>query len=124
PTILLSEEGYLIPRRDGLVLAGSTLEPGVSDSLPTEEGARQLQAMAGALMPSLFGRQPVAQWAGVRPGCARPEPVIRPLGDAGSRTWLVGGHYRNGLVSAPATARLLAELFNDEPPCVDPSPYR
>ena len=123
PAILLSEQGYLIPRRDGLVLVGSTLEPGVSDSLPTEAGDLQLRALAQSLMPALAAHQPVAQWAGVRPGCARATPVIRALDDA-QRTWLVGGHYRNGLVAAPATARLLAELLTGERPFIDPAPYR
>ena len=123
PIILLSEKGYLIPRRDGLVLAGSTLEPNVSDCRPTYDGERQLRQMAETLLPELEGQQPIAQWAGIRPGCIRPEPIIRPLDDKQS-CWLVGGHYRNGLVAAPATARLVADLLQGRPAFVDPKPYR
>lgn len=123
PAILLAEHGYLIPRHDGLVLAGSTLEPGVSDCLPTAEGEQQLRRMAEGLLPALANHQPIAHWAGIRPGCSRPQPVIRPLDD-GERCWLIGGHYRNGLVSAPATARLVADLVQGRPGFVDPSPYR
>lgn len=106
PAILLAEEGYLIPRRDGLILAGSTVEPHVTDMRPEVGAAQQLTKMAEALLPALRDAELVAQWAGIRPGSDRPVPVLDRLPD--TRVWLATGHYRNGLVAAPESARLLA----------------
>jgi glycine oxidase len=121
--VLLAAQGYLIPRADGLLLAGSTIEPGVSDSVPTREALAQLLDMARRLWPALQGRQPVAQWAGIRPGSSRPLPVIGEVPGSAGRVWINTGHYRNGLVCAPASARLVAQLICAERPDDDPEPY-
>ncbi len=122
PAILLADAGYLIPRLDGLVLAGSTLEAGVVDMRPGEAANRSLAETAAHWYPPLATRQPVAQWAGVRPGTRRALPFIGPLRNH-SRIHLASGHFRNGLVSAPATGQLMAELLAGIAPFCDPAPY-
>lgn len=120
--ILLGEEGYVIPRKDGCILAGSTLRPGVEDQRPTEQACKQLKATAASLWPPLASIEPVAQWAGIRPGNQRAWPWLGELPQAPG-VFIAAGHYRNGLVSAPASAELLANLICGERPFIDPEPY-
>ena len=121
-SILLGYGGYLIPRRDGSLLVGSTLEPEVFDQRPTQAGCTELLAVAANLMPALVEQQPVAQWAGLRPGNDRATPWIGSV--PGHDAMLVAvGHYRNGLVCGPATAGLLSRLVVGESPDIDPQPY-
>ncbi len=75
PSIVLTENGYLIPRADGAVLAGSTLKEGDDSTHPTEEGRRKLEAMAASILPALADQAPEHHWAGVRPGCGRTGPI-------------------------------------------------
>lgn len=121
--ILLTDAGYLIPRKDGRVLAGSTLEPGVSDMRPSAQASTRLATMAAQLWPALSGVAPIAQWSGLRPGASSPLPVITPL-DAQRRTWLASGHFRNGLVAAPATAALLLDQIMNQPTFCEAAPYQ
>ena len=121
-TVLLSESGYFIPRGDGLCLFGSTLESNFESPLPSQEGYEVLCNNARNLMPGLEGQSPLAIWAGLRPGNNRSEPYIFPV-DAQRRLWVNTGHYRNGLVAAPASARLLAQWMNGETLEFDPAPY-
>ncbi|MBZ2190527.1 FAD-dependent oxidoreductase [Alcanivorax sp. JB21] len=122
PCVLLSDAGYVIPRRDGHVLAGSTLRHGSQDQRPTAGAAQQLRAMAETLWPPLKDTTPVAHWAGIRPGSARQWPWLGEVPDAPG-LFLATGHYRNGLVSAPASAELIACLMAGKRPSIDPRPY-
>ncbi len=121
--VVLAGGRYLIPRRDGRILAGSTLEPGGFDKTVTREARHDLAAFARALLPAL-GDVPVErQWAGLRPGSPRGIPFIGPHpGVAG--LFVNAGHYRNGFTLAPASARLAADLVLGRPPLLDPAPYR
>ena len=112
--IRLSEGGYVIPRRDGLVVVGSTLERGVSDITQTAAACQRLEQTAHALLPALRGAAPAFQWAGVRPGTERSAPLMDELPDTDGKVWVCGGHYRNGIVMAPASARLLVQVMTGE----------
>lgn len=122
-SVLLSPGGYLIPRADGLLLAGSTVETGIEDSIPTEQAFAQLKAMAEQLWPALRGVTPLAQWAGIRPGSTHPLPLIGEVPDSNGLVWVNSGHFRNGLVCAPASAALIADLLCGLVPEIDPAPY-
>ena len=111
--IVLSDDGYLIPRRDGRILVGSTVEPQVSDMQATAAARQRLASLAATLMPELAGMQPEAHWAGVRPGNRRQAPVMDRVQGC-SNVWVSTGHFRNGLVTAPASARLLAQRLCEE----------
>lgn len=121
--IVLAEGRYVIPRRDGHVLCGSTLEETGFDKSTTAEALASLAASAARLWPTLATEQPVRQWAGLRPAAPQGIPYIgRVPGQA--NLWVNAGQYRNGLVLAPASARLLADLMLGRPALVDPAPYR
>ncbi len=120
--VLVKGDHYLIPRRDGYVLLGSTLENvGFSNGITTE--AREtLTTAAWRMYPRIKDYPIVAQWSGLRPGSPEGIPWI------GAHPGLTGlyvstGHYRNGVSLAPASARLLADLIFRRPPIVEPLAY-
>jgi len=122
PSMVLAKGRYAIPRRDGHILVGSTLEHAGYDKTPTDEALASLKASAVDLLPGLKGAHVVAHWAGLRPGSPEGVPFIGPVpGFEG--LWLNCGHYRNGLVLAPASCQLLADLLNGAEPIIDPAPY-
>jgi len=121
--ILEQGEHYLVPRRDGRVLAGSTMEYVGFDKSTTRQAHDELHAAAVALVPALAQCPVEHHWAGLRPGSAQGIPVIG--GHPRRRGLYVNaGHFRNGVVTGPASARLLADIVFDRKPCVDPAPYR
>ncbi len=120
--IVLQDGFYLVPRRDGHLLAGSTVEHAGFDALTTDEALDALHRQACAMLPSLSRHQPINSWAGLRPGSPGNLPVIDRHPDV-ENLWLHTGHFRYGVTMAPASSRLLAELVHDESPFLDPSPY-
>lgn len=122
PSMLLAKRRYAIPRRDGHILVGSTLEFEGFDKTATDSALASLKASAEALLPQLATAEVVGHWAGLRPGSPDGIPFIGPVpGHAG--LWLNCGHYRNGLVLAPASCQLLVDLMLAREPIVDPAPY-
>ncbi|MEH6498060.1 MAG: glycine oxidase ThiO [Pseudoalteromonas distincta] len=122
PSMVLFEGRYAIPRRDGHILFGSTLEHAGFNKQTTAEALASLQASAHAMLPALAELQPVAQWAGLRPGSPEGVPYIGQV-PGYDGLWLNTGHYRNGLVLAPASCRLLVDLMTGAAPIIDPRPY-
>ncbi|SDR79318.1 glycine oxidase [Halopseudomonas xinjiangensis] len=122
PSMVLFEGRYAIPRRDGHVLIGSTLEHTGFDASTTVEAFASLRQSALQLLPGLAAQQPVGQWAGLRPGSPDGVPFIGEVPGL-SGLWLNAGHYRNGLVLAPASCRLVADLISGRQPAIDPAPY-
>ena len=121
--IVLAHEHYLIPRRDGRVLVGSTVEYTGFDKSTTTEAEQKLRTFAVELVPGLAECPVERHWAGLRPSSPKGIPYIGEL--PGIRGLYVNaGHYRNGVVLAPASARLLADLVTGRAPILDPAPYR
>jgi glycine oxidase len=120
--IVLYRNHYLIPRLDGLILAGSTLEYTGFDKETTGEARDELLRAATSLVPVLSECELVRQWAGLRPGSPDGVPFI------GEHPRIRGlfvnaGHFRNGVVMAPASVQLLLELMQKQPRFTDSSPY-
>ncbi|WP_044872174.1 glycine oxidase ThiO [Pseudomonas sp. LFM046] len=122
PAIVLAKGRYAIPRRDGHILVGSTLEHAGFDKTPTEEALESLKASAFELLPQLADAELVGHWAGLRPGSPEGIPFIGPVPEADG-LWLNCGHYRNGLVLAPASCQLLTDLILGSDPVINPQPY-
>ncbi|MFW5970409.1 MAG: glycine oxidase ThiO [Halofilum sp. (in: g-proteobacteria)] len=119
--IVLTEDHYLSPRADGTVLAGSTLEDVGFDPAPTAAGRAELFAAATRLLPGLAETPVRAHWAGLRPGSDDGVPTIAPHPELAG-LWINAGHFRNGIVTAPASAELAADLVAGRPPPLDPTP--
>jgi glycine oxidase len=109
PEIVFGDQGYLLQKRSGLVLAGATEERVGYLAEPTLEGVARLAAMARQLVPEMGSAAFSGAWAGLRP-YLEPGPVIGPL-PHDPRVVLALGHFRNGILLAPVTARLVGEVL-------------
>lgn len=121
--VVLMNGHYLIPRRDGLILAGSTFEEVGFDKSTPQEGHRRLYEQALAIVPALARFEVVRHWAGLRPGAPDSIPFIGRVPGV-QRLYVNAGHFGNGVMMAPAAGQLLAELVLERTPSVDPTPYR
>jgi glycine oxidase len=121
-TIVLDGEHYLIPRLDGHILAGSTVETDTFDKSTTPEAKDQISNFALKLLPALRNYPLVKHWAGIRPGTACGVPYIDKHPEI-SNLSINAGHFRNGLAMAPASAQLMVDLILGRPTSVDPEPY-
>lgn len=108
--VIYSARGYLIPRSDGRMLAGSTTEEVGFDKSVTDEGMKAIKSMAYEIMPSLETLPATDSWAGFRP---RSEDGLPILGASKKIDGLVyaTGHFRNGILLAPITGELIAEAI-------------
>ncbi len=117
-----SRKGYLVPRRDGRILAGSTMEFAGFEKDVTAAGLSRILTMALEMCPGLGEVRVTNFWAGLRPYTEDHLPFIGPGPLPG--LFLATGHYRNGILLAPMTARLVAESVLGRKPAVDLSPFR
>jgi glycine oxidase len=108
--VIYSSQGYLIPRADGRLLAGSTTEAVGFDKSVTDEGVNKIRSMAREIAPVVTELPLLDSWAGFRPRAADDLPV---LGNSVEIEGLVyaTGHYRNGILLAPITGELIAETI-------------
>jgi glycine oxidase len=112
---------YLIPRGDGRVTVGSTLEHAGFDERVQEPAMGQMVRAALRLLPEAETPAAGDMWAGLRPGTPDGLPI---MGEAGGRAggkdhcWHATGHYRDGILLAPATGRLMAQAMLGERPDV------
>lgn len=121
-TILYREGLYVIPRADGHILIGSTLEDVGFDKSVTENARIGLLAGASALLPWLSELPVVAHWAGLRPGSPYNIPIIDRHPRI-SNLYLSAGHYRYGVTMAPASAKLLADRMLGRESAIPAAPY-
>ncbi|HZP56901.1 MAG TPA: glycine oxidase ThiO [Dehalococcoidia bacterium] len=101
-------DGYLVPRANGLVFAGSTVERVGFRRRTTRDGLRRIRATAAALVPQLGAAQVRFEWAGLRPGSEDGLPIIGPVPGADGLV-AATGHFRNGILLGPLTGALVAD---------------
>jgi len=123
PHMILDDDHYLIPRKDGKILVGSSVEHCNFDKSTTTEAKEKLFDFATGLFPALKQFPLSHHWAGLRPGSQQGVPYIDKHPDIKNLS-INAGHFRNGLVMGPASAQLMADLILDRKPCVDPEPYK
>lgn len=123
-TIVLQEQGnfYLVPRQDGHILAGSTLEETGFDKRTTIRARKVLLEKARALLPALTEETLVGHWAGLRPGSPDNIPIIDSHPEL-TNLYLNSGHYRYGVTMAPGSAHLLSNMVLKKPQPLDVAPY-
>ena len=121
--IVLSRDRYVIPRRDGRVLVGSTLEHVGFEKVTTAEARQELIAEDRRLIPALADFEMEHHWAGLRPGSPQGIPYIckYPLLE---NLYVNAGHFRNGVVLGPASARLMADIILQREPILDFYAYK
>jgi glycine oxidase len=112
---------YLVPRSDGRILLGSTLEDAGFDKRTDADTLHRLQRAATQLVPALAGARLLEAWAGLRPGTPDDLPLLGPSPVPGY--FLATGHFMNGILLAPATARVMAQVVRGAQPEVDLHPF-
>jgi len=108
--IILNKDRYVIPRRDGRVLVGSTLEHMGFDKQITDSARLELESEAQRIVPTLANFPIEMHWAGLRPGSPDGVPFIGACPEV-QDLFLNTGHYRNGVILGPASAAMLANMM-------------
>ena len=121
--IILKDGRYIIPRADGRILVGSTLEYTGFDKQTTSAALRALQESACALMPALCSLSVEHHWAGLRPGSPDGTPMIGVHPQL-ENLYINAGHFRNGVVLGPASVRILVDTLLGRDFELDAHPYR
>jgi glycine oxidase len=120
--VVFSDKGYVVPRADGRLLAGSTMELVGFEKQVTAEGLARILSMAIELCPALADAPVQEFWAGLRPYTEDHLPIIGrgPM----DGLFLATGHFRNGILLTPITAKLVAQVVLGQAPSVDLRPFR
>jgi glycine oxidase len=119
--VIRSPEVYLVPRSDGRTLVGSTLEEAGYDKRTDPDTVRRLHQAAIRLVPGLQQARMLEAWAGLRPGTPDDLPILGMTGAAGY--YIAGGHFRDGILLAPVTAHIMAQIIARETPDFDLSAF-
>jgi glycine oxidase len=105
--VVWSEHVYLVPREDGRILAGATVEYMGFEKTPTAGGLAKLLAAAIEVVPGLANSKIEEHWAGLRPDTPDHLPILGATDVEG--LMMATGHFRSGILLAPITARLIRE---------------
>lgn len=106
---------YLVPRKDGLVLVGSTEDFCGYSKQVTSAGMRSLLTFAEGLVPSLATAEVVRQWAGLRPGSVDELPFLGAVSNC-ENLYVAAGHFRSGLQMSIGTAEIMCQLITGQQP--------
>jgi glycine oxidase len=110
--VLWSENIYLVPRNDGRILAGSTVERIGFDHDVTAGGMKKIMNGAIELLPALAKARIEETWAGLRPDSPDHLPILGPTDVEG--LLMATGHFRSGILLAPLTAELMREWITTQ----------
>ncbi|HEX6467132.1 MAG TPA: glycine oxidase ThiO [Terriglobales bacterium] len=119
--VVRTPEVYLVPRRDGRIVIGATVEEAGFDKSVQPQAIQELHQAAANLVPKLGEARIHEAWAGLRPASPDDLPILgaTPLPGYFAAT----GHYRNGILLAPITALCMAELIQGRQPQMDLSAF-
>jgi len=115
--VLWSEKIYLVPRNDGRILAGATVEYAGFDKRTTAGGIEKILSAAIDLAPSLANARIEETWAGLRPDSPDHLPILGPTDIDG--LFIATGHFRSGILLTPITARLMRDWITEQRVSVD-----
>jgi glycine oxidase len=113
--VLRSDRGYLVPRGTAspqTVVVGSTIENAGYEKVVTSGGLEKILSVANELAPDLAKSEIVETWSGLRPGTPDQLPILGPVDFDGLT--IATGHYRNGILLAPITAKLIGEWITEK----------
>jgi glycine oxidase len=119
--VLRTPDVYIVPRSSGKILVGATVEDVGFDKSVDPSAIQQLLNAANKYLPELASAPITHSWAGLRPGTPDDLPIIGPT-DA-SRVFVATGHFRNGILLAPITAQIMADLVGGRPSPMDISAF-
>lgn len=114
--VVRTPDVYLVPRLDGSVVIGATVEDAEFDRTVHDADIAHLRYEAAELLPALRDAAELERWAGLRPDTPDHLPI---LGRTGPHSFTATGHFRNGILLAPVTAQVMAETVLGEELSVD-----
>ncbi|MGA8622169.1 MAG: glycine oxidase ThiO [Candidatus Sulfotelmatobacter sp.] len=112
--VIRAPEVYLIPRSDGRILVGTTVEEAGFDKRTDVSAIQRLHRAAIDLIPGLRNAKILEDWAGLRPGTPDTLPILGATATPGY--YVATGHFRDGILLAPITARLMAQVIGNKNP--------
>jgi len=107
--VIRTDDVYIVPRTDGRILIGSTLEEAGFDKRTDSNVIRRLHQSATTLVPALKQSRILEAWAGLRPGTPDNLPILGATAIPGY--FVATGHFRDGILLAPITAHVMAQLI-------------
>jgi glycine oxidase len=119
--VVFSDKGYLVPRADGRVLCGSTMEEVGFEKAVTAGGLRSVLSLAIEIAPKLANAPILDTWSNFRPSSPDGWPVLGPSSIPG--LFYATGHTRNGIMLTPITADAVSAAILGKPPPVDLAPF-
>jgi glycine oxidase len=119
--VVHAPEVYLVPRSDGRILIGATVEEVGYDKRTDPNTIQRLHQAAIALVPDLSQARVLEAWAGLRPGTPDNLPILGATQTPGY--FAATGHFRDGILLAPLTAHLMAQIVTGARPEYDLSPF-
>jgi glycine oxidase len=119
---LFSLRGYVVPRRDGRLLAGSTMEEAGYDKSVTLAGLDKIARGAAAIVPTLGAATFREAWAGLRPATRDLLPVLGFSPSVSNVLW-AAGHFRSGILLSAITGEIIADLVKGRRPAVELSAF-
>jgi glycine oxidase len=118
--IIRATDVYLVPRTDGRIIIGSSLEEAGFDKNINSDVIHQLRTAAASMLPAIESMRIHEVWSGLRPGTPDGRPLI---GRTSPAHLIAAGHYRDGILLAPATAAVILSLVQNSTPPVDLRPF-
>ena len=115
--VIRTPDVYLIPRSDGRMLIGATAEEAGFDKQTVPDTILKLRHEAIDLVPKLAGARILESWAGLRPGTPDKLPILGATSTPGY--FVATGHFRDGILLAPITAKVMAALITGQKPQID-----
>ena len=106
--VIRAPEVYVVPRSDGRILIGATVEEAGYDKRTDPDTIRRLHQAAIDLVPALKAARVLEAWAGLRPGTPDDLPILGATATPGY--FVASGHFRNGILLAPVTAHVMAQV--------------
>src|SRR5512137_1394057 len=119
--VVFSDRGYVVPRPDGRILCGATMEEAGFERAVTAGGLLHALSLAVEIAPALASAPVVESWSNFRPATPDGLPILGPADVEG--LFHATGHYRNGVLLAPVTADAVAAAVLGRPAPVDLAPF-
>ena len=119
--VIRAPEVYLVPRSDGRILAGATVEDAGYDKRTDAGTIQRMHQAAIRLVPALVQARMLEAWAGLRPGSPDNLPILGATSTPGY--FVATGHFRDGILLAPVTAHVMAQMVTGGKPDCDVSAF-
>ncbi|MFI5106999.1 MAG: NAD(P)/FAD-dependent oxidoreductase, partial [Terriglobales bacterium] len=119
--VVRAPDSYMVPRSNGKILLGTTVEDAGFNKSVMPATIQKLHAAAARYFPELAAAPVTATWTGLRPGSPDDLPLMGETETPG--VFVASGHFRNGILLAPLTAQIMANLVMGKPPGMDISAF-